>query len=244
MRKLLAAGLVLLGISGLGQAETAPEALIAQSLKKINARINAVSIEPADLKGFYAVELDSGELLYSDAKGEYFMLGQLFRLSDEEGFVNLTEGKRKEQRMKAMARVAEKDMIIFPAKGERKATVSVFTDVDCGYCRKLHKEVPALNAMGVQVNYLAFPRAGAGSNAHRVMESVWCAAPDKRNALMDQAKLGASVEMTDCESPVMAQYALGQSLGVTGTPALVFEDGSLVPGYMPAEQLARALKIN
>lgn len=244
MRKVLAVSLMLLGVSGYSFGASTPEDTIAASLKKIDARLSAVSIEPSSLDGFYAVELNSGELLYTDAKGEYFMLGQLFKLSDSEGFVNLTEGKRKSQRQKAIAKIDDKDMIVFPAEGERKATLTVFTDIDCGYCRKLHKEVPELNAMGIQVNYLAFPRAGAGSNAYRVMESIWCAESGKRNELMTRAKNGQQIEPISCSSPVLEQYTLGQSLGVTGTPALVLEDGSLVPGYMPAARLAQRLNIN
>lgn len=244
MRKLWAVGLVVLGMSSWANAAPTAEDVIKQSLKKIDARLSVVAIEPAEMEGMYEVELNTGELLYSDAKGEYFMLGQLFRLSDQEGFVNLTEGKRKQQRIDQIAKIEEKDMIVFPAEGTRKATVTVFTDVDCGYCRKLHKEVPALNKMGIQVNYLAFPRAGVGSRTYNVMESIWCAEPDKRNALLTQAKSGQQVEPQSCDSPVAQQLVLGQAVGVTGTPALVFEDGTLMPGYLPAAQLARALKLN
>lgn len=243
MRKLWAVGLILLGVSSWSQAATAVDEVIKGSLKKIDARLSAVSIQPAEMEGMYAVELNTGELLYSDAKGEYFMVGQLFRLSPQEGFVNLTEGKRKQQRLDQLAKVESKDIIVYPAEGERKATVTVFTDVDCGYCRKLHKEIPQLNAMGVQVNYLAFPRAGIGSNAFNVMESIWCAAPDKRNELMTRAKNGQKVDRSSCDSPIASQLMLGQAVGVTGTPALVFEDGTLMPGYLPAKQLARALKL-
>lgn len=242
MRKFLAAGLVVMGLSGWAMAD-APQEVIAASLKKINPGLQAVSIEPAQMPGLYAVELASGELLYVDATGQYFMLGQLYQLSEAQGFVNLTEEKRKTQRVAALAAVQTQDMLVFPAEGERRATISVFTDVDCGYCRKLHKEVPALNKMGVQVNYLAFPRGGQASNAYRVMESVWCADADQRNALMTQAKNGQPVEPKSCDSPVLDQFMLGQALGVTGTPALVLEDGTMLPGYMPAEQLARALKL-
>ena len=244
MRKLWAVGLIVVGMSSWVNAAPTAEDVIKQSLKKIDARLSVVAIEPAEMEGMYAVELNTGELLYSDAKGEYFMLGQLFRLSDQEGFVNLTEGKRKQQRLDQIAKIEEKDMIVFPAEGTHKATVTVFTDVDCGYCRKLHKEVPTLNKMGIQVNYLAFPRAGVGSRTYNVMESIWCAAPDQRNAMMTKAKSGQQVEAKSCDSPVAQQMMLGQSVGVTGTPALVFEDGTLMPGYLPAAQLARALKLN
>ncbi len=243
MRNLLAAGLILFGLSGFGYAASTPEEAISDSLKQINSRINAISIKPAEMQGLYAIELDSGELLYSDAKGEFFMIGALYQLSEKEGFVNLTEGKRKSQRQEMLAQIEDKDIIVFPAEGERKATLTVFTDVSCGYCRKLHEEVPTLNKMGIQVNYLAFPRQGVGSRPYQVMESIWCAVPEKRNEMMTAAKTGGSVEPARCESPVLAQLMLGQSIGVTGTPALVFEDGTLLPGYLPAKQLAKRMNL-
>jgi len=114
--------------------------------------------------------------------------------------------------------------------------------VDCPYCRKLHDEVPKLNEMGIQVNYLAFPRNGQGTKTYNTMVSIWCAkgAEAKREA-MTEAKQGMSLDKADCNSPVMSQLALGQAVGVTGTPAMVFEDGSLVPGYVPAARLSKML---
>lgn len=243
MRKMWALGLVLTGLSSWSLAASSPEAEIQAQLQKIDPRLKAVSVEAAPMAGMYEVELNSGELLYSDAKGEYFLFGKLFQLSPQEGFVNITERKLKGQRLKQLAAVAEQDMVIFPATGERKATVTVFTDVDCGYCRKLHAEVPELNRMGIQVNYLAFPRAGVGSNAYQQMESIWCAAPGKRNEMMSLAKKGGRVEPAQCQSPILQQMQIGNAVGVTGTPALVFEDGTLLPGYLPAKRLAEAMKV-
>jgi len=245
MKRMLAVVLCLFaGISGSVFAES-PDDLITQNLQKVDPRIKVKSISEAPVAGMREVELNSGEVLYSDSKGEYFIIGQLYRYSSDAGFVNLTEEKSKTQRKEQIATIAQEDMVVFAPEGEVKATLNIFTDVDCPYCRKLHDEVPKLNAMGVQVNYLAFPRNGKGTRAYHTMVSIWCAdgAEAKRGAMTD-AKQGKSLEKTTCENPVMQQLALGQSIGVTGTPAMVLDDGTLVPGYIPATRLGKMLGVN
>jgi thiol:disulfide interchange protein DsbC len=133
-------------------------------------------------------------------------------------------------------------MVIFPAKGEKRARIYVFTDIDCPYCQKLHEEVEALNDAGVEVAYLAFPRSGPGGATASRMDQIWCA--DDRLAAMESALDGGSVKADACQTPVLEQLALGQKLGVTGTPAMITETGDLLPGYMPAERLLPVLGIN
>ena len=137
----------------------------------------------------------------------------------------------------------ELDMIVYEAVGERKATLTVFTDVDCPYCRKLHGEVEALNNYGIAVRYLAYPRTGLidrstgqKTETYVRMVSTWCS--EDRKVMMTTAKRGADIPLTDCESPVEEQFELGREVGVTGTPALVLEDGTMLPGYVPADTLA------
>ncbi|MFY0655857.1 MAG: DsbC family protein [Neptunomonas phycophila] len=236
-RTLLPTLLLLLSTSVFAQSV---EEQIQTQIKKIDASIPVVSIEKAPIPGMYEVELGSGEVLYTDEKGEFFLLGNLYQLSDAEGFVSLTEKKQNAQREKEMAALDDSDLVIYPAQGAEKASVFVFTDVDCPYCRKLHDEVPKLQAQGVTVKYLAFPRQGPGSPVHKKMESIWCA--EDRNAAMDQSKQGKSVASATCENPVIDQYMLGQKAGVTGTPAIVTAQGKLIPGYMPASRLIELIK--
>src|SRR5690606_13363610 len=130
----------------------------------------------------------------------------------------------------------------FKPKGKPKAVVSVFTDVDCGYCRKLHKEVPQLNAMGIEVRYLAYPRAGIGSESYQKLVTIWCA--KDRQTAMTRFKNGEHVATSTCkDNPISDQYTLGDKMGVNGTPALVKVDGELIPGYMPADDLAKTLGV-
>ncbi|MGH1441056.1 MAG: DsbC family protein [Cellvibrionaceae bacterium] len=246
MKKIQAALLCLLaGVSGWVFAAESSDDLIKQNLQKVDSRIKVKSISSAPVAGMREVELNSGEVLYSDDKGEYFIIGQLYQFSNESGFVNLTEEKAKGQRKDKVATISEEDMVTFAPAGEVKATLNIFTDVDCPYCRKLHEEVPKLNAMGIRVNYLAFPRGGQGTKAYNTMVSIWCAgnAASKREAMTD-AKRGVPLDKSNCDNPVLQQFALGQAVGVTGTPALVLEDGTLVPGYMPAARLGKMLGVN
>jgi len=245
MRKVLAMALMTLGLNGtLMAAEGAEERIIAQ-LKKVNEQIPVESVKPADMQGLYEVTLGSGETLFSDEKGEYFVVGQLYRYSDQDGFVNLTEQKAAVTRAAKVSAVSDGDKIVYAPQGEVKATINVFTDTTCPYCRKLHEEIPQLNEMGIQVNYLAYPRAGFGSPAYKEMQSIWCQPAGKARAeAMHASKTGSRVDAKTCTNPVMEQMALGQAVGVNGTPAIVLEDGTLIPGYVPAKRLAAMMQLN
>ena len=133
-------------------------------------------------------------------------------------------------------------MIIFPSKTSNTlATITVFTDIDCGYCRKLHREIGMLNELGVTVRYLGFPRAGVGSDSYKKIVAAWCS-KDPMDALT-RAKLGQDIEDLYCDNPIEKQLMLGEKLGVSGTPAIFFEDGTLQPGYIEARKMATLLGI-
>ena len=129
--------------------------------------------------------------------------------------------------------------MVFAPEKEVKHTISVFTDIDCGYCRKLHQEMAEYNKHGIKVRYLAYPRAGVGSEAYEKAVSVWCA--DDRQKAMTAAKTGGELKQKTCDNPVEAQFMLGQQLGISGTPALMLEDGQIFPGYVPADRLITML---
>ena len=197
---------------------------------------------PSVLPGFYEVALEDGTVLFVSEDGNHFIAGDLYRI-EQSSFVNVSEERRNGSRRELLAEVDEADMLIFsPAKGEKKVSISVFTDIDCGYCRKLHKEVPELNRLGVEVRYLAYPRAGLNSKSFDKYVSAWCA--DNPKLALTQAKLGKDVEPSTCVNPIAAQYLLGNQMGVTGTPAIIYEDGTLLPGYLPAAELASRLGID
>lgn len=211
-------------------------------LHEVNPRFVVGSVEKAQLQGFYKVQLENGPLLYMAADTRYFFDGSLYQLADKK-LVNLTNLDADKQRGELVKELDPKEMIVFsptePVK--TKAHINVFTDVDCGFCRKLHKEVPELNARGIEVRYMAFPRAGIGSPSYDKIVSAWCS--DNPQEALTKLKQGEPVEPKTCDNPVAKQYELGRRMGVTGTPAIILEDGTLIPGYRPAEDLAKMLGI-
>jgi thiol:disulfide interchange protein DsbC len=194
-------------------------------------------IQPSPIGGVFAVTLGA-DTAYVSADGKYLISGDLY---DVESRINLTETGRATERGKALAKLDERDMIVFAAAGvDTRHTITVFTDVDCGYCRKLHSEIEELNKLGVRVRYMAYPRAGPGTEDWRKMESVWCA--KDRKAAITQAKLGKDVKSPACgATPVAKQYQLGEDLGVNGTPAVFTTGGDYIGGYLPPARLVAQL---
>lgn len=219
-------------------ALAAPGDELLAKLEALQPDLPISSVHETPLDGMLAVQLEDGSLLYATADGRFLFAGDMYSVQDE-GFVNLTETIRSERRRELLASVRTEDMIVFAPEGERKTHVAVFTDVDCGYCRKLHMEMSDINALGIEVRYLAYPRAGIDSESYRKIVSAWCA-NDPQRAITD-LKLGKDIPERSCPNPVEAQFQLGREAGVRGTPAIVTAGGRLLPGYMPAGDLAQAL---
>ena len=151
---------------------------------------------------------------------------------------NLTEAKREAMRVRMLGEVDEKTMIVMGPK-KPKHTITVFTDVDCPYCSRLHNEVPVLNQAGVKVRYLMYPRAGINSETYKRSVAVWCATD--RVKAVGIAKAGGKLEMKTCPNPISEQFALGERMGVTGTPTIFLDNGKRLAGYVPAQQLLSML---
>jgi thiol:disulfide interchange protein DsbC len=200
------------------------------------------SVKTSEIPGLYEVQFTNGPLVYSTAQGDYFILGDLFSVGPD-GYVNLAEKRRDGERVAKLDAVAEEDMIVFSPEGEPRAYISVFTDVTCFYCQKLHKEVPELNKRGVEVRYLAYPRAGVGSDGYKQLASAWCA--DNPQDTLTKLKNKQSVPEKVCpDNPIARQYQLGQELGVRGTPAIITQSGQMIPGYQSADELVVTLGLN
>lgn len=241
---LIVLGLVLWGSVAADEASPVAgevaEKIIAQ-LQTARPDLVYEEVERSPVPGIFQVQVTAGPLLYVTADGSHMFVGDAYRIEPGE-FVNLGDIERAGLRREKLAALDKDQYIIFPAKGQTKAIINVFTDVDCGYCRKLHQEVPELNEAGVEVRYLAFPRAGIGSESFRKIAIAWCA-PDQQQALTD-LKNGKKVDGEVCDNnPVAEQYRLGREFGVNGTPALVLMDGTLVPGYRPAKELLALLGV-
>ena len=201
------------------------------------------SIRPSPAPGIVEVQVINGPLLYATEDGRYFFLnGDLYQVSAA-GAVNLTEERRSLARKDQLAAVPIEDMVVFSPKGETRDYVSVFTDVTCFYCQKLHREVDQLNAKGVEVRYLAFPRGGINSDGAKKLATAWCA--DDQQTTLTELKAGIDLPVNDCaDSPIAAQYQLGQEMGVSGTPAIITSSGMMIPGYRPAADLIVALGLD
>jgi thiol:disulfide interchange protein DsbC len=230
-------------MSSISEEISKPSDSIEQSvlsmLKTARPDIQFTFLGESPMPGVYEVQVMNGPLLFVHEQGEYLFQGGLLQVK-ESGIVDTMEARQAITRSEIFATRSTDDMIIFKPEGESKAIMNVFTDVDCGYCRKFHQEVPELNAMGIEVRYLAFPRAGIPSGSYDKIAKAWCA-EDQQDALT-KVKSGRSVDVEVCEdNPVAEQYAFGTQLGVTGTPAIILMDGTLIPGYQPAKKFAEVL---
>jgi len=215
------------------QVDPAVETIRA-SLAKELPTLKPDSISPSVIPGLYEVILGP-RVVYMSADGNYLMSGEM---SDIHSGENLTEPKLRAAKLKAVNQVGEDNMIVF-GPADARHTINVFTDIDCGYCRKLHAEIDDYNASDIRVRYLFYPRAGVGSEAYDKGVSVWCSA-DRKQAMTD-AKKGKKLEAKTCVNPVSDHYQLAQLLGLKGTPALILEDGGTIPGYVPAKRLKKIL---
>jgi len=211
------------------------DAKIKAQLKKVlSPGYEIGSIQETPIKGLFEVVVGA-DVIYVSGDGKYMVDGRLIDLTSQK---DLTEPRRAMIRKQAVDQVGEDRMVIF-APAEYKHTITVFTDIDCGYCRKLHRQIADYGTEGIRVRYLFFPRAGIDSDSFKESVSVWCA-DDRRQALTD-AKAGKSLETKSCKNPVKDHLELGKQLGISGTPAILLESGDLVPGYVPAKRLAAML---
>ncbi|HXG29666.1 MAG TPA: DsbC family protein [Nevskiales bacterium] len=228
------AGSLLLVQATLGAAQDAGEKALRERLQKTFPGSPVTEVRKTPLKGIYEVSIGN-EIGYVSEDGKYLLHGDLIELGTQH---NLTEQRRQLGRKNRLARIGEQDMIIFSPK-KPKHTVTVFTDIDCGYCRLLHKEIKGYQEQGIAVRYLFFPRAGLNSESSRKADAVWCA-KDRRDALT-RAKQGETLPAGQCKTPVASHYQAGIDVGVRGTPAIITEDGRMIPGYQPPAELRRTL---
>jgi len=213
----------------------ADENTIKQALTKAMPSIKVDSIKPSEIKGLYEVIMGTNIYYVSD-DAKYLLQGRLVDLASR---TDLTEAKLSGTRKLALEKLGTDKMIVFKPKiGKYK--VFVFTDIDCGYCRKLHSEIDQYLAQGISIQYLFFPRAGKGSDSYNKAVSVWCS--DDRNAALTAAKKDQTLPAKTCVNPVDEHMQLAADFDVKGTPMIVTEKGNVFPGYLPAKQLVEALE--
>ena len=209
--------------------------IVERSIRRLAPNAGSIAVSETPIAGIFQVQI-GGDIVYASADGEYLFQGRVIEIATK---ADLTENAKAGVRRELMSDVDGMSQITFgPENPDYELTV--FTDIDCGYCRKLHSQVEEYTAQGIAIHYMSFPRAGIGSASYEKAVSVWCAA-DPREA-MTKAKLGDDPVHQQCENPVADQYQLGLDLGVTGTPALLTPDGNLIPGYVPPDKLRERLE--
>lgn len=217
-------------------------AALRSAIEVPGAGLGVESARYSDMPGMVEVQFRDGPLVYASEDGAFFIIGDLYAVGPG-GYVNLAEQRRDRERKSALAAVSRDDLIVFPAEGETRGHITVFTDTTCFYCQKLHREVPELNKRGVEVRYLAYPRSGVGSDGFRQLATAWCA-PDPQETLTRMKNREAVADNVCAGNPVAQQYELGQELGVRGTPAIITPDGQMIPGYRPVDDLLSALGLD
>jgi len=235
-KRLINAGLLMLTVVMFNSAvaEPATNEAIEKALRQILPDVAPDHITPSPVKGISEVLLGP-RVFYVTNDGRYLFQGSLIDLKTR---VDISEDRRKHIRLDALNQVGEDKMIIFPAK-ESRHIVTVFTDVDCTYCRKFHREINQYNERGITVRYLLYPRTGVNTPSYYKAVSVLCDA-DRQKALT-RAKAGEELEQRNCDNPIKEHMQLGTLMGLKGTPAIVMDDGEMLPGYVPADKLAQAL---
>jgi thiol:disulfide interchange protein DsbC len=205
------------------------------SIRKALGEINPDSIQATPVPGVYEVVVGA-HVVYVTADGQYMFQGDLIDMNKRE---SLTARTRRKAQQALVQSVSEDEMIIFEPE-KSKYTITVFTDIDCGYCRKLHRELDDFLDAGIRVRYMMFPRAGIGSDSYKKAVAVWCA--DDRNQALTDSKLGKAVSMKSCDNPIDQHMKLVEQLGIRGTPFIMLDNGMTQPGYVPAKRLVPLLE--
>lgn len=217
------------------QAQEKGEAAVKAAIQSLVPGATIDSIAEAALPDFYEVVL-SGQVIYVSSDGKYLVQGSVYDVGTR---TDLTESSRAKVRIDGLKEAGPERRIIYGPKNP-DYRLTVFTDIDCGYCRRMHQQMDEYNQLGIAIEYLFFPRAGVGSDSFDKAVSVWCS-DDRQKALTD-AKAGVALDKKQCSNPVEADYELGNRIGVTGTPAVYTESGIQLGGYVPPDQLLQRLQ--
>jgi thiol:disulfide interchange protein DsbC len=212
-----------------------PEDAIKSKLNKMMPELAIDKIQSTPIPSLYLVQ-SGAQVLYVTADANTLIQGDMYDIHNSDKAVNLSDNVRQLGTKEILSKVDPATMIIYQAKPE-KTSITVFTDIDCGYCRALHKEVKELNAAGVTVRYLAFPRSPKGTPSYNKAVYVWCA--KDRNAALTEAKSGKEPAVASCNNPVDQHHEIAKAIGVNVTPVIILKNGQMIPGYVPAKELIK-----
>jgi thiol:disulfide interchange protein DsbC len=212
------------------------EDVIRKSLERAAVRAPVEAIVPSPMPGVYQVNVRGGRVLYVSEDGRFFLQGTLYA-AQEGHSLNLTEPEERKGLLALMEQVPAGQFLVYPAS-RKKTNIVVFTDTECPFCHKLHEDIEQLTEAGISVRYLAYPRKGPDSSAAETLAKVWCA-EDRREA-MDRAVADRRVSSSACANPIKEHFALGQTIGVQGTPTIILANGRRLTGYVAPEELIKA----
>ncbi|MBK1642211.1 disulfide bond formation protein DsbC [Chromatium okenii] len=237
MRRLSTLALLAASLTLTAAQAASPEQTIRAALEQAVPGIKISLIRPAPIAGLYEIMVGT-ELMYVTEDGRYFVTGHIVDLKTRD---DLTEPRLAQLRKQRLEQLDVSQMLTF-GPADAKHTVTVFTDIECGYCRKLHSQIADYNQAGIRIRYVFFPRAGKGSPAYDEAVSVWCAGDEEaRREALTAAKAGKSIPAKTCDNPIDEHMALGADLGLRGTPAIVTATGEMIPGYVEPKRLAAEL---
>ena len=217
--------------------ESQLQQLLAANLAKSGITAKITSVTATSMPNIYWVKAEGLPAFFTDATGQYVVQGDIIKVGGAKP-EHISANLQAQDAKASLATIDKKDMIICPAKGQMKAAIYVFTDADCDYHRKFHSEIDEVNALGIEVRYLPWPRS---EQTMPIMEKIWCSS-DRKKALTD-AKLGMPINAPTCSNPVRKIYELGANLGINGTPAVFDTEGHQLGGYVPPAELAQALNL-
>ena len=209
---------------------------LQENINKSGLNAKVIAIRATEISNLFWVSLEGFPPVYATADGKYVIQGDLIRLDDKKVH-NVTESLQAVDNKAHFDALNTKDLIVYPAKGKTKHVVYVFTDSSCPYCHKFHEHMDEMNSKGIEVRYIAWPR---GEQFMPTMQAIWCS--EDRKSALNTAFAGLAVHAEQCENPVAAQYALGQKIGVNGTPAVYSSEGLYLGGYISPDELLAKLK--
>ncbi len=216
--------------------DDAKKSTIQQMINKVIPELIVETVSHSPLSGIYQI-IANNEIFYVSEDGRYLLHGDLLDLTKDKATLNQTEEIRKKIRLKSLNNVPKSEMIIFSPTNGIKSFVTIFTDADCVFCQRFHKEISKITELGIEVRYLSFPRQGIGSDSYKKTVSIWCA--DDPKSMLTLAKNGGTVPSKSCEAPVAKHYELGRKLNIQGTPTIIFADGTMLARYMLPDELAK-----
>ena len=208
---------------------------ITAAVAQVAPQARVQTIAPMPIPGLYQV-IAQGQVLYLTGDGRYLIQGDAFDIKTRTALNSLTMNRLRHD---AIARLDRTQMVRF-APANPKYTVTVFTDVDCPYCRAFHANIAAINKLGIAVDYLFWPRSGLNTPSAQKAIDVWCAAD--RQAALTRAFEGQEPHDANCQSPVAHDFNLGVDLGVDGTPTIIADNGVVLGGYVDPNELLRRLQ--